>query len=184
MKKIYQLLACLAVASGMMGMQANALAQTSTDKPAAKAKSKAKAKPAAKPAEVQTPASQDEDDIVPDVGQSVTFEYKCELGNSITLYTNVDDEKHVAMRWKKRLYRLTHVDTTTGAKRFENKKAGLVWIGIPAKSMLLDSIRGQQLANECKAPDPVAAQAKAEVSPAVAAPASAAVKAPEQPQTK
>ncbi|MFZ6644160.1 hypothetical protein ACO0LO_00455 [Undibacterium sp. TJN25] len=178
MKKIYQLLACLAVASGVMGMQASALAQTSTDKPAAKAKSKAKAKPAAKPAEA--PAAQDEDDMEPDVGQSVTFEYKCELGNFITLYTNVDDEKHVAMRWKKRLYRLTRVDTTTGAKRFENKKAGLVWIGIPAKGMLLDSIRGQQLANECKTPEPVVAQAKAEPPAAV----SAAAKAPEQPQTK
>lgn len=149
MKAIYKLLACLAVASGVMGVQATALA-----KPAAKAKSKA-----SQPAE--TPAVQDEDDIVPDIGQSKTFEYTCELGNFITLYTNVEDQKHVAMRWKKRLYRLTRVDTTTGANRFENKKAGLVWIGIPAKGMLLDSAHGHQLANECKTTDPVATQTEA-----------------------
>ena len=27
---------------------------------------------------------------------------------------------------------------------------GIVWIGIPAKGILLDSRKGQQLANECK----------------------------------
>ena len=145
-------------------MQVTAFAQTAKARPAAKAKAKAAAKPA------ETSAAQDEDDIEPDVGQSVTYEYKCELGNVLTLYTNVDDEKHVAMRWKKRLYRLTKVDTTTGAKRFENKKAGLVWIGIPAKGMLLDSIRGQQLANECKTPEPIAAQVPAEPTVTAAAP--------------
>ena len=29
---------------------------------------------------------------------------------------------------------MTRIETTTGAHRFENKKAGLVWIGIPAKA--------------------------------------------------
>ncbi|MES2106631.1 MAG: hypothetical protein V4634_21610 [Pseudomonadota bacterium] len=145
-------------------MQATAFAQTTKAKPAAKAKAKA-----AKPAE--TPAVQDEDDIEPDVGQSKTFEYKCELGDSVTMYTNVEDDKHIAMRWKKRLYRLTRVDTTTGANRFENKKAGFVWIGIPAKGLLLDSIRGHQLANECKTTEPLAAQAPAEPTVTAVAPA-------------
>jgi hypothetical protein len=31
-----------------------------------------------------------------------------------------------------------------------------VWIGIPAKSLLLDSVHGHQLANECKTDDPSA----------------------------
>lgn len=29
--------------------------------------------------------------------------------------------------------------TTTGAERYEDKSTGLVWVNIPAKSMLLDS---------------------------------------------
>ena len=45
---------------------------------------------------------------------------------------------------------MTRVGTSTGASRFENTTFGLVWIGIPAKSMLLDSKANRQLANECK----------------------------------
>jgi len=106
--------------------------------------------------------AKDEDEAEPDVQSSKNAEYKCELGNSITMYTNPDDPQHMAMRWKKHLYRLTRVETTTGASRFENTKAGLVWIGIPAKSLLLDSRRGQQLANECTTTEPVLADAKPE----------------------
>jgi hypothetical protein len=77
-------------------------------------------------------------------------EYACELGNKITIYSNADDGNSIALRWKNRLHRLTREATTTGAQRFENKLAGLIWIGIPAKGMLLDSKVNRQLANECK----------------------------------
>ena len=99
---------------------------------------------------VATAAVDDDDDLVPDVLKSLTFDYHCELKDFLTIYTNVDDNDHIAMRWKNHLYRLRRVVTTTGANRFENKKAGLVWIGIPTKSMLLDSLHATQLANECK----------------------------------
>ena len=95
-------------------------------------------------------AAVDDDDLVPDVLQSLTFDYHCELKDFLTIYTNVDDNEHIAMRWKNHLYRLHRMMTTTGANRFENKKAGLVWIGIPTKGMLLDSRHAVQLANECK----------------------------------
>ncbi len=72
------------------------------------------------------------------------------MGNKVTIYSNASDEAHIALRWKKRLHRLTRVGTTTGANRFENKLYGLIWIGIPAKSMLLDSKQNRQLANECR----------------------------------
>lgn len=97
----------------------------------------------------------DEDDVEPNVQHSKNFDYKCELGNSLTVYTNPEDTQHVAMRWKNRIYRLTRIETTTGANRFENRKAGFVFIGIPAKSMLLDSHKGKQLANECRTTDPI-----------------------------
>ncbi|WP_317204883.1 hypothetical protein [Janthinobacterium sp.] len=109
-----------------------------------KAKAKA-AKAAAKPA-----AAPDEEADEPDTGGSTTTEFHCELGNKITIYNNDNDAKHIALRWKKRLHRLTQVGTTTGALRFENRLYGLVWIGIPAKGMLLDSKQNRQLANECK----------------------------------
>ena len=97
-----------------------------------------------------------EDDRVPDIHASVVSEYQCELSNTLTIYSNSDDGKHIALRWKKKLYSLKRIETTTGANRFENHKAGFVWINIPAKGMLLDSLHGQQLANECKTSTPMA----------------------------
>ncbi len=100
-----------------------------------------------------TVSAMDDDDLVPDILSSKTYNYYCELNDSLVIYTNTDDDQHAAIRWKNRLYRLTRIETTTGANRFENKKAGLVWIGIPTKGMLLNSRLGQQLANECKTTD-------------------------------
>lgn len=105
---------------------------------------------AKKAAEPQDATISSDDDGEPDIASSEAVDYSCELGNKLTIYTNKDDDKHVALRWNKRLMRMTRVDTTTGANRFENRKVGLVWLGIPAKGILLDSKKGQQLANECK----------------------------------
>lgn len=86
----------------------------------------------------------------PDITDTKVTDYACELGNKITIYTSEKDDSHIALRWKKRLHRLARVGTTTGALRFENTNYGLVWIGIPAKGILLDSKLNRQLANECK----------------------------------
>lgn len=86
----------------------------------------------------------------PEVKDANVVEYSCEFGKKLTILQHVGDDQHVDLRWQKQLHQLTRVDTTTGANRFENQTAGLVWIGIPAKGMLLDSKKGQPLANECK----------------------------------
>jgi cytochrome c5 len=86
----------------------------------------------------------------PDVAGSTTIDLSCEHGNSVTLFQSAGDDEHMALRWNKHIHRLTRVGTSTGADRFENTNAGLVWIGIPAKGMLLDSKGGHQLANECR----------------------------------
>ncbi len=120
-------------------------------KPKAKAKKSTKAAAAAAAAAVAAaPAASAEEVDEPDITDTVVTEYACELGNKITIYTNARDEGHIALRWKKRLHRLNRVGTTTGALRFENPHWGLIWIGIPAKGILLDSKLNRQLANECK----------------------------------
>lgn len=123
------------------------LAATAEAKPVTKFKTSPAASTEIKP--TSAIASTDEDDMTPDVSASKTLEYKCELNGSLTIYTNADDDNHAAIRWKNHLYRLKRIETTTGADRFENKKVGLVWIGIPTKGMLMDSLHGEQLANEC-----------------------------------
>lgn len=107
-------------------------------------------KHAAKPAAEKPGALLDDDDKEYDGTGTAVTEIQCELGNKVTLYRNAGDEDHLALRWSKRVHRMTRVSTTTGANRFENAKFGLVWIGIPAKGMLLDARHGHQLANECK----------------------------------
>ncbi|MBQ5939229.1 MULTISPECIES: hypothetical protein [unclassified Massilia] len=92
----------------------------------------------------------------PDITDTIVTEYACELNNKVTIYTNEKDDAHIALRWKKRLHRLARVGTTTGAQRFENPFWGLIWIGIPAKGILLDSRLNRQLANECKTPQQAA----------------------------
>lgn len=122
-----------------------ALAATSTKS----SKSSVKHVKASKTPEA-TNAAIDADDAEPDTKNAQPTEYNCELGNKLTVYRNADDDQHIALSWKKRIHRLQRVETTTGADRFENRKQGLLWIGIPAKSILLDTKKGQQLANECK----------------------------------
>lgn len=103
------------------------------------------------------------DDDEPSVLGLQPVAFNCELGNKLTIYGRESADQEIALQWNKRLHRMQRVSTTTGAHRFENAKSGLVWIGIPAKGMLLDSKKGKQLANECQSPEQ-AAQKVAEKS--------------------
>ena len=131
---------------GAMTVCLSPLAHAADD---AKAKKPVKHKVAAKAAPAPVKHADPEEDE-PDTTGSISIDFNCELGNQVTVFANATDDSHIALRWKKRVHRLTRVGTGTGAQRFENGRYGLVWIGIPAKSMLLDSKQGRQLANECK----------------------------------
>lgn len=157
-------LLCAFLLIGMSSAIAPAFAQSTaskeaTKKPVHKTVKKAPAKAAATAAPAAAAASEDDQE---DLGEaniegSIVTNYNCELGNKITTYNNAGDDKYMAIRWQNKVHRLGRIGTSTGANRFENRKAGLVWINIPSKAMLLDSRKGQQLANECRNPD----QAKA-----------------------
>lgn len=136
----------------------------------------------AKKKEAAAPATSSEDDSVPDTASAKSVDYKCDQGNSLTLYHHAEDQQHVALRWKNRLLQMTRIDTSTGANRYENTRAGLVWIGIPAKGILLDAKKGQQLANECKNAEQIAEAAEAG-KPVLAPAAPAATTAGDKPAT-
>ena len=163
MNKLIQLVFC---ASGVLFAQ-QALAQASAapaaSKPAAKASKTAKpAAKAAAPAKPIIPAQDgDEEDLkVPDTTVATVTDYNCDHAQKITLFYNAADSDNLAMRWQTQLLRMRRVSTTTGADRFENKRYGLIWIGIPAKGMLLDSKKGLQLANECRSAAQVLSHSK------------------------
>lgn len=153
------LAAACALALAAAGLAAPAYAAVHDDHPKAvdllKAQKAAKGKhKGTKQAKKEEPkpevAAAVAEEAEPDITETTVAEYSCELNNKVTIYTNDKDAGHIALRWKNRLHRLDRVGTTTGAIRFENPKFGLIWIGIPAKGILLDSKLNRQLANECK----------------------------------
>lgn len=161
--------------TGIMTWSTQATAQSSTtgaqaSAPAAASKT-AKKKPAKKAKEaVKAMIAPEDDEQEHDITGSTATEFKCELGNNVTIYENAGDDQHIGVLWLKKVHRMTRVGTSTGANRFENSKAGLVWIGIPAKSMLLDSKKGHQLANECRTAEQAMAQKSNAVEPPKATP--------------
>jgi membrane-bound inhibitor of C-type lysozyme len=163
-----QLTAVCALALAAAGLCAPATAAPEQEShPKAVKVLKEKASKAAKAKKSKEAPKQEvaDDEPEPDITDTVTAEYACELNNKVTIYTNEKDSGHIALRWKNRLHRLDRVGTTTGALRFENTKFGLIWIGIPSKGILLDSKLNRQLANECKNAEqakPLVAAASAE----------------------
>lgn len=149
-------LLCALLLAGLTSVPAFAQsAAPHTHKEAAKkpAKKTTKKAAAAAGADGLVPDMSEEDLGEANIEGSVVTEYACELGNKITTYNNDSDDKYMALRWKNTVHRLRRVGTSTGANRFENRRYGLVWISIPSKAMLLDSRKGQQLANECRNPE-------------------------------
>ncbi len=163
MKKLFYVL----LLAGMSSMLNPAYAQSTNATPKKEAAKKPVKKTSKKAVEEKTApaaagAAANSDDEDEDLGEaniegSTVTQFNCELGNKITTYSNAGDDKYMAIRWKDKVHRLRRIGTSTGANRFENRKAALVWINIPTKAMLLDSKKGQQLANECRDPE----QAKA-----------------------
>ncbi len=175
MKKSLTLLsllcASLMVIAPTVSMAQTASTSTSTTTPAKKVvkkkvvKKKA-VKKAAVPAAAAAAVSTDEDDITPDIQTSTAVAYQCAVGSNLTIYRNAEDPQHIALKWGNAIRRMKEIPTTTGASRYENKKYGFVWIGIPSKGMLLDSKGGHELANDCTSVEQHAAAPVVNATPA------------------
>ena len=74
----------------------------------------------------------------------------CEMGQSLSVTGDHRLDNVIEVIWRGRAYTMERVRTSTGAHRFEDTQSGLVWIGIPAKAMMLDSRRGAPVVNDCK----------------------------------
>lgn len=155
------LLTALTIASTMFCSVSHAAITDKKAKPVAKQATKQQAKSAAKQATKQVakraailpaaaalaPLAQ-QDNI--DLASAQADNFDCELGHKVVVYKHPNDDQRITVRWQNQLKQLTRVPTSSGANRYENEQAGLLWINIPAKAMLLDSKQGRQLANECK----------------------------------
>jgi hypothetical protein len=74
----------------------------------------------------------------------------CDQGHQIRLVPLAGQQGHFKLEYGKASYILVPEETTTGAVRLEDKKAGIVWLQIPAKSMLMNAKLGQRVADGCK----------------------------------
>jgi len=76
--------------------------------------------------------------------------YRCESNRYVAVRRVTEDGKTAVLFWNQREHTLKAVDTQSGALRFEDAVSGLTWITIVGKSILLDTRKGQQLANDCR----------------------------------
>lgn len=74
----------------------------------------------------------------------------CELGQSVVLEADPGTNGYFTLRLGKARYRLAPEITTTGAVRLEDKSAGIVWLQLANKSMLMNQKLGRRIADDCK----------------------------------
>jgi hypothetical protein len=76
----------------------------------------------------------------------------CELGQTVVLVPDAAHPGFFMLRLGANGYRVAPEETTTGAIRLEDKAAGIVWLQLANKSMLMSQKLGRRLADECKSP--------------------------------
>lgn len=74
---------------------------------------------------------------------------ECEFKQHVRLQAVNGQPGHFELEFKKARYTLTPEPTSTGAVRLEDRKAGIVWLQIPAKSMLLNAKLGRREVDGC-----------------------------------
>jgi hypothetical protein len=76
----------------------------------------------------------------------------CEMGNSVSVMADPKAPGYFNVQVKNIKYRMSPVETSTGAIRLEDPKAGAVWLQLANKSMLMNQKIGKRLADECASP--------------------------------
>jgi hypothetical protein len=74
---------------------------------------------------------------------------ECEFKQSVQLRALEGKPGHFELTFKKARYTLVPEVTSTGAIRLEDRQAGMVWLQIPAKSMLLNAKAGRREVDSC-----------------------------------
>ncbi len=94
-----------------------------------------------------------------------TGKLPCEVGAFVTLTPDAKTPGFFDVRVKNLKFRMFPVETTTGAIRLEDRKAGAVWLQLANKSMLMNQKLGQRLADACMNPAQMAVAEALEKNP-------------------
>lgn len=106
----------------------------------------------------------------------LTGDADCEFNQTISVNPIPGRPAHFRLVHKKVGYTMVPEETSTGAVRLEDKKAGIVWLQVPVKSMLMNSKLGQRLVDGCTHSEQRAAVAAAEAAARSTAAAEAAAR--------
>jgi hypothetical protein len=80
----------------------------------------------------------------------LTGEAACEFDQNVSV-TPIDGQPgHFRLSFKEVNYTMVPEETSSGAVRLEDKKAGIVWLQIPSKSMLMNAKIGQRMVDGCQ----------------------------------
>ena len=90
----------------------------------------------------------------------------CELGNVVNLVADPRAPGHFELELQKMRFRMTPVETKTGAIRLEDEQSGVVWLQLANKSMLMNQKIGQRLADDCQSPNQLQVADAMKLSPA------------------
>jgi hypothetical protein len=77
----------------------------------------------------------------------------CEFNQNVNVEPLPEHPGYFRVAFGKQQYLMVPEETTTGAVRLVDKKAGAVWLQIPVKSMLIDTKGGHRLVDACLCPD-------------------------------
>jgi hypothetical protein len=143
--------ALIAAAVGVAGLAASPSADAQTKKPASKSsKAVKKAAPAAAAAAAMAPLNAEQ---LSTADRVLTGACACEFDQTVNVSPVADQKGYFNVAYKGKTYVMAPEATTTGAVRLEDKKAGVVWLQIANKSMLMNSKIGQRMVDNCVHPN-------------------------------
>lgn len=140
MFNVSALFACMALAGTIS-------AQAATDTPAKPAAAKPVA--AKKAASAGAGLSQGQ---ISTAERVLTGKVQCEFDQAVDIAPVNGKAGYFNVGFKGKTYTMVPEATTTGAVRLEDKKAGMMWLQIANKSMLMNTRAGQRMVDNCKHP--------------------------------
>ena len=74
----------------------------------------------------------------------------CEFNQNVDVDAVPEHPGYFRVAFGKHRYTMVPEETTTGAVRLVDRKAGAIWLQIPVKSMLIDTKGGHRLVDACR----------------------------------
>jgi hypothetical protein len=91
--------------------------------------------------------------------------FACEFNQSLDIGANAKHAGYLDVKWKKDVFTMKPVLSSTGALRLEDVKGQTLMVQIANKSMLMDTKVGQRLVDECQSAEQRDAVAAAKLNP-------------------